>query len=72
MTSVKIVYRLDKSRVTATSEIVEAFKRIARSHGSRAVWLGQSGIVVTDDQDEPAKNYPYAGWIEQAVREVNS
>lgn len=72
MSDVKIVYRLDKSREIATPEVVAAFKQIVRSHDSKAVWLSQAGIIVTDDPDEPAKNHPYADWIEQVVREVNS
>lgn len=47
---------------------VDRFHALARQYGSRAIWLCESGTLVSEDRDEPAKNFPYEQWRDNAMR----
>lgn len=48
--------------------VVDRFHAIARQYGSEARWLCQTCVLVTDNHEEPAKNFPYEQWREKAVQ----
>lgn len=46
------------------------FHRVARDHGSHAVWLPQTGLLVTTDPGEQGHDFPYETWQAEAVRQA--
>jgi hypothetical protein len=52
--------------------VVDCFHAIARPYGSDARWLCQTCVLVTDNHEEPIKNFPYEQWREMAVQQPGS
>lgn len=50
--------------------VTDRFRRIAHGHGSHAVWLPQSGMLVTEYEAEQDRCYPYEAWRDQAINEA--
>lgn len=44
------------------------FHRRARDHGSHAVWLPQTGLLVTTAPEEQGHDFPYETWQAEAFR----
>lgn len=52
--------------------IVEEFHRLARLHGSQAIWIAETGEVVSNDPSEAAKALPYEEWALAAYRHIHT
>lgn len=52
----------------ASERDVVRFHLIARQHNSKAIWVKTGGILITFDQAEASKRYPYEQWLAQARR----
>jgi hypothetical protein len=52
----------------ARRRIVDRFHVIARRYGSQAIWFPRMEVLVTDDDSEPAKNFPYNDWRDSAAK----
>lgn len=53
-------------------QVTDRFKQIAQQYGSRAVWLPQTGLLVTECASEQNGSFPYEEWREQAIRDTNA
>lgn len=55
---------------TEQRRATDLFRKIAHQHGSRAVWLPQTGMLVTQSEAERHREYPYEEWRDWAVKET--
>jgi hypothetical protein len=51
-------------------EVPSCFQAIAKREGSAAMWLYLTGTLVTPDDYELEKDFPYELWLEQAADQV--
>lgn len=48
----------------------DQFSELAKAHGSAAIWLSETGYLVTEDPNEAARKFPYEEWRDQALKET--
>lgn len=65
-----VVLRRGAQWRTDSIKTVYCFHRIAREQGSQALWLPQTGLLVTTDPEEQAREFPYETWQEQAAAQA--
>lgn len=53
----------------ASSRIVDRFHVLARRNGSQAIWFPSMAMLVTDDDSESARNFPYDDWRVSVIQE---
>lgn len=63
-----VLCRGDAWLFPSSGYIIEKFHQIALEQGSRARWMPVTGMLVTDDPEEPGRHHPYDDWREVALK----
>lgn len=55
---------------SSSRRATDRFNQLAREHGSAAIWLPETGYLITEDPAEAAKDFPYEQWRDLTLKET--